>query len=198
MTKDWTGNAKSTHATLGASNHSDGDRQEHDYYATDPYAAELLLNVEEFVGKVWEPACGEGHLSKVLIDSGLSVLSTDLIQRGYAHKQVDFLKVGLTNKSVHIITNPPYKYAHEFIDKSLSVVAEGFKVCMFLKLQFMEGKRRKSLFEATPPKVIYVSSSRIKCAKNGDFASMQSSAVAYAWYVWEKGHTGGTTLKWIN
>ena len=72
---------------------------------------------------------------------------------------------------------------------------------MFLKVTFLEGKERKNLFLAFPPKVIYVSSSRILCAKNGDFQKMKDgggSAVAYAWYVWEKGYKGETIIKWIN
>lgn len=54
---------------------------------------------------------------------------------------------------------------------------------MFLKLQFLEGKKRKSFFLDNPPKTIYVSSSRLLCAKNADFQRMRDgggSAVAYA------------------
>lgn len=72
---------------------------------------------------------------------------------------------------------------------------------MFLKLQFMEGKARKELFKCHPPKTIYVSSSRLLCAKNADFEGMIAgggSAVAYAWYVWEKGYSGKTVVEWIN
>lgn len=72
---------------------------------------------------------------------------------------------------------------------------------MFLKVQFLEGKERKKLFLNYPPKYIYVSSSRILCAKNAEFERMKQgggSAVAYAWYVWEKGYKGNTILKWIN
>lgn len=69
---------------------------------------------------------------------------------------------------------------------------------MFLKLQFLEGKQRKELFKKYPPKVVYVSSSRLICAKNGDFSEYKSSAVAYAWFVWEKGFKGDPIIKWIN
>lgn len=72
---------------------------------------------------------------------------------------------------------------------------------MFLKLTFLEGKARKKLFTKYPPKVIYVSSSRLQCAKNGDFDKYGKgvgTAVAYAWYVWQKGYTGDTIIKWIN
>lgn len=77
----------------------------------------------------------------------------------------------------------------------------GKKVIMFLKLQFMEGKSRRKLFEKYPPKIIWVSYSRIMCAKNGDFDEMIAGggyAVAYAWYVWKKGYKGDTILKWFN
>lgn len=91
--KDWTGNGKSVHAVLGASNHSDSERQEHDYYATDPKAMELLLAEETFSPIIWEPACGEGHLAKVLEGHGHNVFSTDLIYRGYGDPEpLDFLK----------------------------------------------------------------------------------------------------------
>lgn len=62
---DWVGNKKSIFATLGASNHTDKERQREDYYATDPIAAQLLMQVEEFSDDVWECACGEKHLAKV-------------------------------------------------------------------------------------------------------------------------------------
>ena len=71
---------------------------------------------------------------------------------------------------------------------------------MFLKLQFIEGKDRKSLFKKYPPKTIYASSSRLLCALNGDWKknSVNSGAVAYCWYIWEKGYKGETILKWFN
>lgn len=69
--------------TLGASNHTMNSRAENDYYATDPRAVELLLEKEEFSNNIWECACGEGHISKVLEQNGYEVLSTDLIDRGY-------------------------------------------------------------------------------------------------------------------
>ena len=46
--------------TLGASNHVDEEREENDYYATEPKAVELLCQLEEFDKNILEPACGEG------------------------------------------------------------------------------------------------------------------------------------------
>lgn len=201
MGKDWTGNKNSIYKTLGASNHAPGERQSEDYYATDPKAAEMLLELEQFDINIWECSCGQGHLSKVFEEAGYFVRSSDLIDRGFGETGIDFLDSEITSWDGDIITNPPYKYAKEFIEKALAIIPEGNKVAMFLKVQFLEGKSRKNLFREHPPKTVYVSSSRILCAKNGEFQKMREgggSAVAYAWYVWEKGFKGITQLKWFN
>lgn len=197
--KDWIGNKPAVFVTLAASNHSEGERQQHDYYATEPFAMELLLAEETFSPVIWECACGEGHLSKVLEAHGFEVISTDLIYRGFDDPEpLDFLKDTLEDFEGDIITNPPYKYALEFVEQALNSVQTGKKVAMFLKLQFLEGKARKEFFLHNSPKTIYVSSSRLNCAKNGEFEKYPSSAVAYAWFVWEKGFSGDPVIKWIN
>lgn len=91
--KDWTGSKKCLFRIIGASNHSDIEREVSDYYATDPKAVTLLLAEETFSDNIWECACGEGHISKELEKSGYNVLSTDLHYRGYGESnQVDFFK----------------------------------------------------------------------------------------------------------
>ncbi|HAU87646.1 MAG TPA: conjugal transfer protein, partial [Lachnospiraceae bacterium] len=131
---------------------------------------------------IWECACGEGHLSKVLEKHGYDVISTDLIYRGFgSNRLLDFLKESI-DFGGDIITNPPYKYALEFVEQALNCVHIGRKVAMFLKLQFLEGKRRKEFFQQNPPKKIYVSSFRLICAMNGEFSKYPSSAIAYAWF----------------
>ena len=199
--KDWKGNSNSIYKTLGASNHTTEERQSEDYYATEPKAAELLLSKETFSPKIWECACGACHLSRVFKKAGYKVKSTDLMDRGFGKPGIDFLSMDDIGWDGDIITNPPYKFALEFIEKSLRIIPEGNKVAMFLKLQFCEGKKRRKLFDSQPPKMIYVSSSRLLCAKNAEFVKMIASggsAVAYAWFVWEKGFRGTTELKWIN
>lgn len=197
---DWTGNAKLVFVCNGASNHTEEERQTEDYYATEPKATILLLERETFSEQVWEPACGQGHMSEVLKQGGYIVFSSDLVDRGYEGTVVlDFLKQTEINKK-DIITNPPYKYAKDFVEHALSISEDGVKIAMFLKLTFLESKSRKSLFEKYPFKTLYVSSERLQCAKNGDFDKYGKgvgTAVAYGWYVWEKGFKGKPTIEWI-
>lgn len=143
--KDWTGNKKSTFVTLGASSHSEGQREVDDYYATDPICATDLLNLNLGIRDVWECACGEGHLAKVFKSAGVLFEATDLVNRGYGDTGVDFLK----ESSPHdgwIVTNPPYKYALEFCEHALSLCDN---VAMFLKLTFLEGQKRRLFFYNT-------------------------------------------------
>ena len=187
-------NLKAVYAPIGASNHSEHERHKEDYYATDPVAIDYLLKFEDFEN-VLEPACGEGHLSKRLIELGVDVHSSDLINRGYG-EVVDFFNIDSWEGD--LITNPPYKIAQKFVEHSVEIIPEGRKVAMFLKLTFLEGQSRRKMFEKFPPKTVYVFSKRIKCARGGDFNSFSSSAVAYAWFVWKKGYTGKPKIEWID
>lgn len=199
--KDWTGNKKSIFTTIGASNHVDRERQEHDYYATSPIAVEKLLEVESFSHDVWECACGGGHISKVLERNGHDVFSTDKYFYGYEGQglpPVDFLTDKITGiENCDIITNPPYKYALEFCRKAIDTITEGHKVAMLLKLTFLEGQKRLKFFRENPPARIWVFSSRVKCAMNGDFDSIGSSAMCYAWFIWKKNYKGKPVIDWI-
>ena len=189
--------------THGASNHSEEERQIHDYYATDPKAVEILLKKEKFCPYVWECACGGGHMSEVLKASGYKVKSSDLYDRGYDGTEIlDFLKVKKediqNDYSRDIITNPPYKYAKEFVEHALDISMDSTKVAMFLKLTFFEGKGRKALFDKYPPKIVYVFGERVDCWKNGIEPEKPIKAVCYAWFIWEKGFTGDTIIRRVN
>lgn len=211
--QDWTGNKKTTFATLGASNHTDHERADYDYYATEPLAADLICSVEKFEGGIWENCCGEGHLSKRFKELGYNVVDTDLIDRGYGVGGVDFFECDKA-LAPNIVTNPPYKYAKEWVEHSLELLDEGNKLALFLPIQFLESDSRRGLFAVTPPETVYVCVNRILCGMNGDFNAKDkdgntiynkdgspkkmSSAKCYAWFVWRKGYVGDTTIKWIN
>lgn len=185
---------------LWASNHCKDEREENDYYATDPATVDDLLKLEEFQNKIREPACWEWHISKKLVEAWYTVTSSDLIDRWYGIWWVDFLK---TTKQWNgdIISNPPYKYAQEFIEHSIDVMTKWSKIAMFLKLTFLEWQKRKKMFKEHPPKVVNVYSKRAMCWKNWVFVDKKwkkiSNAVAYCWYIWEVWYTWDTIVKWI-
>ena len=151
--KDWTGNSNSIYKTLGASNHTEKEREKDDFYATDPKAIDLLVKKVELSQKILEPACGSGCLSERLKELGHEVYSYDIVNRGYGEVQnfFEMLTTPIEGK-FDIVTNPPYKYAMEFVQHSLEITPDGCHVCMFLKTTFAEGKTRyNQLFRFTPP-----------------------------------------------
>lgn len=201
MAKDWSGNGKSVFVTLGASNHTDKEREPNDFYATDPIAIDKLVGSIGFIQSVvWECACGTGCLSERLKQYCRGVVSTDVIDRGYGQVQDFLLAKEIPSGCSCIITNPPYKLATEFILQALDLLPDGGRCIMFLKTTFLEGeKRHRLLFSKYPPQRILQFSKRVLCAKNAEFQKMRKvgSAVSYAWFVWEKGYKGETTITWI-
>lgn len=199
--KDETNSTFNTFITLGANNHTDVIREKDDFYATPPLAVRELIKLECFNTNIWEPCCSMNHITDILRDNLYQVRTSDIVDRvnDGTVEIIDFLNYE-EKWDGDIITNPPFKYATEFVYKSLEILKPGAKLAMFLKLTFLETKKRKVLFEKYPPKVIYISSSRLGCSQTGEFDKDGNavSAVAYCWYIWEKGYKGETTIKWFN
>jgi hypothetical protein len=202
MSKDWKGNTKTTFATLGASNHSDTEREANDFYASDPQCAIDLLNVLPELDQIWECSCGQGHLAKEFDKVGKLARASDLIDRNYGEIQ-DFLNTGVfeankaTKPFLDIVTNPPYSLAEAFLLQAMGLLQENRYYCALLKITWLEGKARRKIFEQYPPKFVYVYSQRINCAKNGEFNKYKATAICYCWYIWQKGFKGDTVVRWI-
>lgn len=181
--------------TLAASNHSEKDRSELDYYGTNPKTLEALLEKEIFDKDVWEPGSGHGNLVNVLKAKGYNVWSTDIHDYGCQDMIIDFLNF-YDGYQGDIIMNPPYNLADEFVKKALSQVDEGHKVAALLRLQYLEGnKRYETILKDNPPKHVYPFVNRQVCSAKDDFT--ESSALAYAWFVWEKGFKGEPIIRWL-
>lgn len=129
------------------------------------------------------------------------VSSYDIVQRDYTPQLgiQDFLTYYPDSANLNdIVTNPPYSQAKEFVEHALDISIYGVKVAMFLKLTFLEGAKRKALFEKYPPMKIYVFRNRIDCWRNGIKPEKPSRAVCYAWFVWKKGYCGMPEIDWID
>lgn len=175
-------------------------REKDDYYATHPSALQKVLpileNIVDIDTNIWECACGEGHLSKVLLEQGYDVKSTDLVDRGFGEVQ-DFLKCD-TKFDGDIITNPPFKIADKFVYHAMDLLErDGNKAIFFLKVQFLESKQRKKLFKELPFKYLIVNSERQLCSRNGDFENYNSTTQCYCWFIFEKGYKGLPQILWV-
>ena len=183
--------------SAGVHHSSSPDREVDDFYATPPESIRALLLVETFDGPVWEPACGQGHISRILEESGLEVISTELVDRGYGEIGIDFL-MEWQPRAPNIITNPPFKLSSQFVRNALKLTTG--KVAMLLKIGFLEGIERADLFDASPLARVWVFRRRQSFLKSGIYkANMNGKGgmIAYAWFVWEHGYQGKPTLGWI-
>jgi hypothetical protein len=171
-------------------------REKDDFYPTWPGATAALLAVEKFDGAIWECAAGEGDMSRVLSDAGYDVISTDLIERGFGQSRIDFL-MEWTPRAPNIVTNPPFGLAREFVDKALELTAG--KVAMFLRLAFLEGQGRGEWLPTTPLARVYIMSRRVPMQRGRiSEAGDGHGVIAFAWFVWEHGHVGPSTLHFLD
>lgn len=142
---------QAVHRMRGTHQFTDIEREKDDFYFTDPKALELLLPLVDISYRVWEPACGQGHLSKVLLAAGHDVRSTDLIDRGFGETGIDFLSQSQPWDG-DILTNPPFKLTTQFIVHALDIVSPGHRVFMFLPITYIEGQSRwYNIYRITPP-----------------------------------------------
>lgn len=180
------------------------DREKHDFYATNPQSVRDFLDIADINGEhFYEPCVGQGHIANVIKEyfPKAKVLGSDIVDRGYPNTLVkDFLNSENDLKTDWVITNPPFKYAKEFIEESLRVSRKG--VAMFLKIQFLEGQARKEFFKDTPLKYVYVFSKRQDPMRDGlelnpETGKKWGGTTCFAWFVWEHGYFGEPTIKWI-
>ncbi len=172
------------------------DREKDDFYPTPEPATRSLLATEKFGPKIWEPACGDGAISRVFEAAGHEVVSTDLMDRGYGESRIDFL-MERRLLAPQIVTNPPFKMAEQFVRHALDLGAD--KVAMMLRLAWLEGSQRKALFESTPLARVLVASRRLSMSRGGvDQGKGGGSMIAFAWFVWDRSHTGAPELGWFD
>lgn len=164
-----------------------------DFYPTPEWATFALIDNEEFQGDIWECACGDGAMSRILAQTNNQVESSDLYNRGFGEVGHDFLKT--KRKRKNIITNPPFHSAEGFVSSALEHA--GSKFALLLRLAFLEGANRaNTIFHAHPPSRVWVFSERITFYPKG-VKPTGSGTTAYAWFVWDKDHSGPTELAWF-
>jgi hypothetical protein len=177
--------------------HGQGAREKNDFYPTPLRGVEALLGVEKFSGAVWEPACGDGAISKSFAAAGYDVLSTDLVDRGFGTPGIDFL-LEWRARAPNIVTNPPFKLAVPFVRKALELTTG--KVAMLLKVAFLEGIERSTLFASSPLARVHVFSQRLAFVPGGTSEGRAldgGGMMAFAWFVWDHSHKGPPTLGWL-
>lgn len=166
---------------LPASNHQ-GTRRELDYYPTPPEATIALMRFLDLPRStvIWEPASGDGSMSKVLEHYVDTVISSDIRPDGYGKPNTDYLTCHDV-KCDAIITNPPFELAHKFIEKAL---LEADMVAMLVKSQYWHAKKRFTLYASCIPTFV------LPLTWRPDFVGGErggAPTMEVLWTVWKKG-----------
>jgi len=149
------------------------DRRPNDFYQTPLYTIKSLFNVLNFenINSFLEPCKGTGNIYN----------NVDVPNKDYFEilENKDYLK----NEADHydlIITNPPFTYAKEFLEKSLK---EADSVWYLLRLNFLESKDRAEWWKDKLPTHLLTLSAR------PSFTGKGTDATGYAWFGWDYNNT---------
>jgi hypothetical protein len=168
-----------------------------DCYETPPEATLALLKAEKLPTHIWEPAAGRGAIVNVLRDHGHTVYASDLIdyqQFGQAVR-VDFLMEHRAPMFCDaIVTNPPFKLVDQFVRRAIVLVP---KVCMLLRLAYLEGIGRDDILDGGLARVHVFRNRLPRMHRDNYDGPKATSTIAFAWFVWELGHTGPAALNRI-
>ncbi len=162
-------------------------RRELDFYPTPPDVTHALMDFLEINPcAIWEPACGDGSMSKAIESYGHRVHSTDIRHTGYGTGGIDFLSTELNDIDA-IITNPPFNISEEFIRHALSISPI---VAMLLKSQYWHAAKRIKLFRKHPPSYVLPLSWRPDFLFNErKIGEKASPTMDVCWSVWIQGDT---------
>lgn len=169
-----------------------------EWYVEPAWAVEGLFDVEEFTGRVLDPACGCGTIPSVCEAWGLDVIGTDRVYRGYGTGGIDFLSDWRRlrrRRVVNLICNPPFSLAEEFLARALLVAQR--KVALLLRLSWAEGKRRRWIWDHTPLAAIHPFAHRVPMPPGRLRKKAKGGAVAFAWFVWDHAHKGPPIVRRI-
>ncbi|GJD83650.1 hypothetical protein HPGCJGGD_1520 [Methylobacterium haplocladii] len=161
-----------------------------DDFPTPPWATrgliEYILPEKERLKSMTclEPACGAGHMAKVLSEYFREVRSSDAYPYGYSHVR-DFLTYPYEkNGADWVITNPPFRLAEEFVLRALDIARHG--VAILARTVFLESVgRHEAIFLLNPPSRFAQFVERVPMVR-GRLDAKATTATGYAWLVWEK------------
>ena len=184
---------KKNSALAYVGHNANNDREKNDFYPTPDNATQSLLDRQKFEGNIWECACGNGAMSKLMINNGYDVYSSDLINRGYGETGIDFLQS--TRQADNIVTNPPYNLATEFTTHAFTLARK--KVVMLSKISYLEGvKRREQIFNKRKLEKVLIFSRRVPFKKESS-NKLAGGLMAFGWFIYDVNYNGLPTIDWI-
>jgi hypothetical protein len=134
----------------------------------------------------------------VLRDHGHAAIASDIVDYGFPlHFVGDFLTQAKVPVNVEcILTDPPFQIIGEFVAHALDLCPH---LIMLARLAFLESERRTNILERRGLARVHIFRNRLPMMhRDGWTGPRASSAVAFAWFVWSRDHTGPPTIDRIS
>lgn len=172
-------------------------------WATRAFVNHVLGGRDATKGQVvWEPCANRGYMVRPLQEFFFKVIGTDLMDYGVGFPVIDFMtgpKPSDFGEHVDwIITNPPFNIAVDFVLRALEKDMSTHGVAVLLRTNWVEGvDRHQRLFAKNPPSRICQYVGRVPIVR-GRVDQKVSTAMPYAWFLWEHGvDSGPPIVEWI-
>ena len=169
-----------------------------DFYPTPPWATRALIeHVRLGAGiRVLEPAAGAGSMVGPLAEAGCEVTASDIHDYGAGYPTSDFLSAPPPARRYDwMITNPPFRLGEAFALQGLHHADNAALLC---RLAWLETKARwEHLWDKAPFAEVLVFTERVVLVKGRLPGPRDTTATAYAWFVFRRGHHGPPTVAWV-
>jgi hypothetical protein len=163
------------------------ERQPQDFYETPPEVTKALVRWVRLPNGIWEPFCGNDAISQVLEEQGHSVVSTDLVDRGYGEGGRDFmLEDRMPEGKTAIVTNPPYRDLFEFAVHALKLTEPvGGMVALMVNHQWQTGQEASKLCRMPAFAGTVVLVGRLDFSSGIGVLAKNRGSHSHCWLVWD-------------
>lgn len=174
-------------------------RDKDDFYETDPKLIKAYLTqypLRNYFNVFLDPGCGTGSYGRAIrgLYSNSTIIGVEKNVERYEEQlavdnpytnviREDYLDFNSGEFTYHcVIGNPPYKYAEEFLHKSISILHGNGTVDFLLRLAFLESERRyESLWtRGLVPTTVTVLNTRPSFTGDG-----KTYPTAFAFFRWD-------------
>lgn len=177
------------------------ERETDDFYPTPPEPTRAFLHAEidrlRDFPLIWEPACGDGAMVREMEALGISVVASDLVDRGcgaHIHSFYDFKSAPAAKA---IVTNPPFQECNSrdgkgrWIWHAMETLGVEY-MALLMNWSWPGAGGLGDLWAKYPPARAYLMRWKI------DFTGQGSPPMLNGWFVWDRKHEGETVLRMLD
>lgn len=176
------------------------EREKDDFYPTPPEPIRALLHAEidrlRDFPLIWDASAGDGALVREMEAMGLSVVASDLIDRGMGAEIRDFYDFTSAPARASV-QNPPFQECGwgngkaRWLTHALDTLGLEY-MALLLNWSWPGAGGLAPFWAKNPPARVYLMRWKI------DFTGQGAPPMLNAWFVWDRKHQGETVLRMLD